>query len=62
MVNGKNAYGAYVGFAPFEIILGFKAGKIDEAYTVGVGSPGSIEESVILKACLDLGIDPRMAK
>src|ERR1700722_19060856 len=62
MVNGKNSYGAYIGFAPFSVFLAIKDSRVVIAAPLGAGAPGSSMESVILKICIDGGGDPRQAR
>lgn len=62
MVNGKNSYGAYIGFVPFAVFLVAKNGKVIVVGPLGVGSPDNARVSVILKTCLDQGIDPHKAQ
>lgn len=62
MVNGKNSYGAFIGFVPFSVFLVAKSGKVIVAGLIEVGSPGSSSERAILKTCIDIGIDPRKAQ
>lgn len=62
MVNGKNSYGGYIGFVPFAVFLVAKNGKVIVVGPLGVGSQDSAQASIILKTCLDKGIDPRKAQ
>lgn len=62
LVNGKNSYGAYGGFTPFQVMLVTKNGTVVLAALVGVGSPGDSEETAVAQTCASNGLSLDAAK
>jgi hypothetical protein len=64
MVNGKNAYGGYVGYQPFYTIVQFEGGKIagirsENTTMANDADKGSAE--VVQSVCHSYGLDPYSA-
>ena len=54
MVNGKNSFGAYVGYSPFAVFVAFRNRKVIAAGPLGAGAP---LQQVLLKLCADNGFN-----
>lgn len=62
MVNGKNSYGAYIGFVPFQAMVMTKQGKITGATMLAFGPPNTTEGQVAQMACARDGMNPQLAR
>lgn len=62
MVNGKNSYGGYTGFVPYQGMILTKQGKITGGMILASGSPATTDGQVALKACHDAGLEPQAAR
>lgn len=62
MVNGKNSYGGYTGFVPFQAMVLTKQGKITGGLILAVGATNTTDGAVALQACRNAGLAPEAAR
>ena len=61
MVNGRNSYGGYIGFRPYNILLTIEAGQVTAAQLIEIG--GEIySPEVVADVCKDRGYDLSTAR